>query len=44
MRDMLENKHLEITKIHTDRNVADMMTKNITMEKHMYCRDGTGME
>ena len=44
MRDVLENKFLELTKIHTDRNVSDMMTKVVTKEKHVYCRDGAGME
>lgn len=30
MRDVLENKSFEITKIHIDMNVADIMTKTVT--------------
>ena len=44
VRDVLESKSLELTKIHTERNVADMMTKVGSKEKHVYCRNGASMD
>lgn len=45
VRDVLKNKFFKLIQIHTNKNVAtDMMTKTVTKEKHLYCRDGVGME
>ena len=44
VRDVLEIKSLELTKIHTERNVADMMTKVVSKEKHVYCKNRAGMD
>lgn len=44
MRDVFENKYLELAKIHIDRNILDMMTEVVTKEKHVYYRNGMGME
>lgn len=40
---MLENKSLELVKIHTDQNVLDIMTKVVTKKEHGYCRSGANM-
>ena len=44
VRDVLDAKYLELVKIHTDKNVSDMLTKVVTKEKHVFCRDGVGMK
>lgn len=43
MRDMLENKSLELAKVHTDKNISNMMTKVVTKENHLFCRSGVVM-
>lgn len=40
MKNVLNVKSLELAKIHTDKNVSDMLTKAVKMEKHVFCRDG----
>ncbi|KAL5815116.1 hypothetical protein ACOSQ3_023574 [Xanthoceras sorbifolium] len=44
IRDVLENKLLQVEKIHTNDNGADMMTKNLPREKLAICREIAGME
>lgn len=44
VRNVLNVKSLELAKIHTDKNISDMLTKVVKMEKHVFCRDGMGME
>ncbi|KAL5757076.1 hypothetical protein ACOSQ2_021822 [Xanthoceras sorbifolium] len=44
IRDVLENKLLQVEKIHTNDNGADMMTKNLPREKLVICREIAGME
>ena len=44
VRDVLEKKLLELNKVHTDKNVSDMLTKVVTKDKHLFCRSGAGME
>ena len=38
IRDMLEDKLLELVKVHTDDNLADLMTKGLPLEKFAHCR------
>lgn len=38
IRDVLNEKLLELAKIHTDRNGADMLTKGLPREKLDVCR------
>jgi len=38
IRDMLEDKLLELVKVHTDDNPADLMTKGLPPEKFAHCR------
>ena len=44
VRDVLEKKLLELNKVHTEKNVSDMLTKVVTKDKHLFCRSGAGME
>lgn len=44
LRDILKNKSLELTKIHTEKNIINTLTKILTKGKYVYCRDGAGME
>ena len=44
IRDVLERKLLELNKVHTDKNISDMLTKIVTKDKHLFCRSGAGME
>ena len=34
IRDVLEEKQLELQKVHTDDNISDMMTKILPKHKH----------
>ena len=44
IRDATEEKRLRLKKIHTDKNVADMMTKVIPKQKMEFCSMLAGME
>ena len=44
VRDVLDAKELELVKIHTDKNVSDMLTKVVTKEKHVFYCDEVGMK
>lgn len=44
IRDMLENKLLKLSKIHTEKNILDMMTKSIFKNKQIFCRNGACMQ
>lgn len=37
VRDILDAKSLELVKIHTDKNVSDMLTKVVNKVKHLFC-------
>ena len=37
IRDMLEDKLLELVKVHTDDNPADLMTKGLPPERFAHC-------
>jgi hypothetical protein len=43
IRDVLENKLLQIEKIHTNDNGADMMTKALPKEKIEFCKEAAGL-
>lgn len=43
IRDVLENKLLQIEKIHTNDNGADMMTKALSKEKIEFCKEAAGI-
>lgn len=43
IRDVLDEKLLELEKIHTDHNGSDMMTKTLPREKLEHCRLIAGM-
>ena len=38
IRDMLEDKLMELVKVHTDDNPADLMTKGLPSERFAHCR------
>ena len=38
IRDVLNDKLLQLEKVHTDENTADMLTKALTKDKHEKCR------
>lgn len=44
IRDVLESKQLDLEKIHTDENGADMLTKPLTRDKLMRCQEVAGMD
>jgi hypothetical protein len=43
IHDALEDKLLQIEKIHTDDNRLDMMTKLLSMQKLEFCRSTAGL-
>ena len=38
IRDMLEDKLLELVKVHTDDNPADLLTKSLPPERFAHCQ------
>ena len=36
--DVLEDKHMELVKVHTDDNPADLLTKGLASEHFAHCR------
>ena len=38
IRDMLEDKLMELVKVHTNDNLADLMTKGLPPERFAHCR------
>ena len=38
IRDVLEDKHMELVKVHTDDNPADLLTKGLASERFAHCR------
>lgn len=44
LREQVEDGVIQIEKIHTDKNPADMMTKVVPREKLELCKQGAGME
>lgn len=43
VKDVLKNKSFELTKIHTNKNLSDMMTKVVTKAKYLFCRSRASM-
>ena len=43
IRDALEEKLLELDKVHTDHNGSDMMTKSLPSEKFVFCCKEAGL-
>ena len=43
IRDVLEEKSLQLEKIHTDKNGSDMMTKALNKEKFEFCKSQAGI-
>ena len=43
IRDVLESKDIEMEKIHTDKNIADMLTKVVSCDKLKVCAKGAGL-
>ena len=43
IRHVLEEEQLSLEKIHTDRNLADMLTKILPRNKHELCRGMVGL-
>lgn len=44
VRIVLDAKSIKLAKIHINRNVSNMLTKVVSKEKHVFCRNGVGME
>ncbi|CAL5439703.1 unnamed protein product [Camellia sinensis] len=44
IREVMDKQLLELTKIHTDKNPADMLTKVVSRDKLEICRDIAGMD
>ena len=40
---MLDLKLLQLEKVHTDDNFSDMLTKTLSRDKHLKCRNLAGM-
>lgn len=38
-RAMLDAKSHELAKVHTNKNVSNTLTKVVTKEEHVFCRD-----
>ena len=36
IRDVLEDKHMELVKVHTDDNPADLLTKGLASERGLH--------
>ena len=41
---VLEDKHLELVKVHTDHNLADFLTKSLPSNKFAHCHELMGIE
>ena len=41
--DVLEDKHMELVKVHTNDNPADLLTKGLTSKHFAHCRELMGM-
>jgi hypothetical protein len=44
IRSILEDGHLNLEKIHTSQNPADMLTKGVTREKLSSCSVSVGLQ
>ncbi|CAM8949434.1 unnamed protein product [Rhodiola kirilowii] len=44
IRDAISKNLFQLKKIHTDKNISDMLTKGVSKEKLQYCCKAAGME
>ena len=44
IRDMLEDKILDLVKLHTDNNLVDLLTKGLPPKRFAHCRYLMGLE
>jgi hypothetical protein len=44
LRDVIENQHMKLKKIHTDKNPSYMLTKIVLKDKLELCRRLVGMD
>ena len=44
IRDVLEDKQMELMKVHTTKNPADLLTKGLPGESFVYCRELMGVK
>ncbi|MCO5583240.1 hypothetical protein L7F22_037149 [Adiantum nelumboides] len=43
IREVLEDKRLQLVKVHTDDNLADLLTKNLSSERFTHCKELMGI-
>ncbi|MCO5571898.1 hypothetical protein L7F22_025647 [Adiantum nelumboides] len=43
IREVLEDKRLQLVKVHTDDNPADLLTKSLSSERFTHCRELMGI-
>ena len=43
LHQVLEDKRLELVKVHTDHNPADFLTKSLPFDKFAHCRELMGI-
>ncbi|MCO5556931.1 hypothetical protein L7F22_010486 [Adiantum nelumboides] len=43
IREVLEDKRLQLVKVHTDDNPADLLTKSLSSERFAHCRELMGI-
>ena len=44
VRDIVEKEEVEIVKVHTSENPADMLTKSVPVSKFRHCLDLLGVD
>ena len=44
VRDMVEEKKVLLEKVDTLKNVADSLTKSVSIEKFSWCRESMGID
>ena len=43
LHQVLEDKHLELVKVHTDNNLAGFLTKSLPCDKFAHCQELMGI-
>ncbi|MCO5562958.1 hypothetical protein L7F22_016594 [Adiantum nelumboides] len=43
IRDVLEDKHLQLVKVHTDDNPVDLLTKSLSLERFAHLKELMGI-
>ena len=44
IRDVLEDKHMKLVKVHTTENLADLLTKALLGENFVHCHELMGIK